>query len=101
MNQPETLRNKVLLSLQRALLGEVSAFLRGVTCSWDNNQIRILCLFDGEISDDDQESMDCIETEVMADFSDITVSLKSIRLDYPELLNSQTLTDWVYRRKEP
>jgi hypothetical protein len=89
-----------LLSLQRALLGEVSAFLRGVTYSWDDNQICILCLFDKKISDDDQDSMECVATEMLADFPDILINLKSVRLDYPEPLNSQTLTGWAYRRKE-
>jgi hypothetical protein len=96
-----SLRNKLFLSLQRALLGEVSASLRCVTCSWDENQIHILCFFDGEISDDDQESMHCVETEVMADFpAEVSVSLKSVRLDYPEPLNPHTLVGWVYKRKD-
>jgi hypothetical protein len=101
MNQSESLRKKILLSLQRALLGEISPFLRGVTCSWDDSQICILCIFDGQVSDDDQESMEGVETEVMADFPEISVNLNSVRLDYPEPLNPQFLTDWVYRRKEP
>lgn len=100
MTQNE-LRAEVLLSLQRALLGEIGLNVRGITCDWDTTSITIQCIFDGEISDDDQEAMEVACTEVMADFPpDVTVNRACKRLDAPEPLNSHTLTVWVYRRKE-
>jgi hypothetical protein len=100
MNKVELSRAAILLSLQRALLGEVSGSLRGVTCSWDQSKIVIRCLFDGEIADDDRESMECVATGVITDFSEQTIELEITRLDMPEPLNPQTLMDWVYRRRE-
>lgn len=94
------LRINVLLSLQRALLGEISPNIRGITCSWDTSIITIHCYFQAEISDDDRESMECVATEVIADFPEHRVILECKRLDMPASLNPYTLSAWVYRRKE-
>ncbi len=61
-------RQCVLLSVQRALLGEVPPALRGVTLGWDDSLIYLRCYFDGPISEEDHESMELVATEVMADF---------------------------------
>jgi len=95
-----TLRISVLLSLQGALLGEINSKIRGITCGWDLRIITMNCFFDGDIDDDDRESMECVATEVMADFYDHEVSVECIRLDVPKPLNPHTLLAWVYRRKE-
>src|SRR5262249_15827690 len=73
-------RIHVLLSVQRALLGEVPPALRGVTVGWDASSINIVCYFDGEISEEDQASMSCVETEVIADsFPEYDVRLECVR----------------------
>lgn len=100
MNESQIIRPRVLLSIQRALLGEVSAFLRGVTCSWDESTINIKCYFDGEPSENDQESMECVASEVMADFPEHDVQINTIRLDKPQSLKDQSLMAWAYLRKE-
>lgn len=94
------LRIRVLLSLQTALLDEITPNIRGITCGWSNYLITINCYFDGEISEDDRESMECVATEVIANFSQHKISISSKRLDIPEPLNPYTLSEWVYRRKE-
>lgn len=95
------LRIHLLLSLQVALLGEITPNIRGITCGWKDYDITIHCYFQGEINDDDEEAMFCVETEVIADFTEeYKVNLKCIRLDLPKSLNSYTLSAWVYRRKE-
>ncbi len=94
------LRVRVLLSLQRALLGEVTPNLRGVTCSWDQSLIRISALFDGKVSEENRESMECVATEVMSDFPDFQVILECQRLDVPEPLSSHALMAWAYSRRE-
>lgn len=99
MNQFE-LRQNVLLSLQRALLSYVPCSLRGVTCKWDDRTIVIKCYFDGKITDEDHESMECVATEVMSDFAEHDVSIECIRCDAPMSLNDFSLMAWVYRRKE-
>ena len=98
------LRRTVLLSLQTALLGEVPPNLRGVTCDWDasTSALVIRCIFDGKILEEDRESMECVETEVIADFpEDYQVRLECIRRDAPQLLQTDMLLEWVYQRREP
>ncbi|AFZ26565.1 hypothetical protein Cylst_4485 [Cylindrospermum stagnale PCC 7417] len=94
------LRNQVLLSLQRALLGEITSNVRGITCSWDTSKITIVCYLQGDISEYIEESMECVATEVMADFPEHEVGIECKKLDEPESLNPYTLSAWVYRRKE-
>lgn len=94
------LRIRVLLSLQAALLNNISANIRGITCRWSTSEITIHCYFQGEISDDDRESMECVATEVIADFPEHKISIECKRLDLPEPLNPHTLSAWVYRRRE-
>lgn len=94
------LRVSILLSLQRALLGEITPSLRGVTVGWDSSEIIIHCFFDGEISYENRESMEVVATEVMADFPEHKVSVQCFRKDTPESLNSYALKAWVYHRHE-
>ncbi|MBC8223499.1 hypothetical protein H8E65_02850 [Candidatus Bathyarchaeota archaeon] len=97
------LRLDVILSLHRALLGEISTPLRGVTVGWshENREITVHALFDGEISEADRASMDMVETEMMADFpANFDVNVTCFRIDAPENLNEYTLQEWAYRRRE-
>jgi hypothetical protein len=95
------LRIRVLLSLQRALLGEIPPSLRGVTVGWDSSEIIIHCFFDGEISEDDHESMEVVATEVLASFHQThKVFVKCFRKDAPENLNQYALEAWAYHRRE-
>jgi hypothetical protein len=94
------LRTQVLLSLQCALLGEITPNIRGITCSWDTSKITIVCYLQDDISEDIEESMECVATEVMADFPEHQVEIECKKLDEPEPLNPYTLSAWVYRRKE-
>ncbi|MCL1471629.1 scaffold protein involved in DNA repair [Argonema antarcticum] len=96
--QTVEMRNSVILSVQRALLGEVSPALRGVTVGWDENSIAILCYYDRKISPEDREAMSCVETEVMADFPDLQMDLDVIQCDVPQEM--KLLDVWVYRRSE-
>lgn len=93
-------RISVLLSLQRALLGNVPMSLRGVSVNYDDpKKVVIEWFFDGEISEEDQETADDFHTEVIADFDeDVKVTLEVKRVDYPERIDPQG--QWVYYRKE-
>ncbi len=87
------------LSIQRALLGEVSGRLRAVIFSVSELFLNIRFYFDGEIGEDDFESASCVETEVLADYEENwTVIVKCLRL-----YASETILDdgvWVFRRRE-
>jgi len=96
----QSLRPELLLSLQRALLAEIPPSLRGVTCGLDTSKIVIHCFFEGMILEEDSESMERVATEVIADFPEHEVLIECIRKDAPKPLQSGSLQDWVYWRRE-
>jgi hypothetical protein len=99
MNDDDMCRQKIVLSVQRALLGEVTPNLRGVAADWNGTEIRVVCYYHGLISDDDREEMSCVHTEVATDFIDIApVHFVLERLDMPTKLNG--FRAWVFLRKE-
>jgi len=90
----------VLLSLQRALLGEVTPNLRVVTVTYDLESIHFDAFFDGPIGDEEREGMSLVETEVLAEFpATHKITHGVIRLDAPAPLPKDRI--WVYYRKEP
>lgn len=90
----------VLLSLQRALLGEVSPNLRAVTVHFTDASIHFEAFYDGEPHEEDRESMLLVETEVMAEFpSSHAVTHAVSRLDAPALIPKDSI--WAYYRREP
>lgn len=97
-----TLENAIVmarLSIQRALLGEVSGRLRAVVFSVSDLFLNIRFYFDGEIDEDDFESASCVETEVLADYEeDWTIVVKCLRLDASEPILDDGV--WVFRRRE-
>lgn len=88
------------LSLQRALLGNVTPNIRAVITELSGKNISLLFYFEGEVDDDDEELASVIETEIIADFDDdFTVDTIVQRLDYPQRIkNTNGLL--VYLRKE-
>lgn len=99
MNSDEMYRQKIVLSLQRALLGSITPNLRGVAVDWNDTEIRVFCYYHGPITDDNREEMSCVHTEVATDFVDITpVHFVLERLDMPMPMNG--FRAWVFLRKE-
>ena len=99
MNQIE-LRTSVLLSIQAALLGEITPNIRGITCAWSESTITIHCLFENEITEEDEDSMDCVATDIIANFTEHTIDLQCITVNMSESLAQHGLSAWVYMRKE-
>ena len=92
-------RTDIMLSVQRALLGNVTSNLRGVAVDWDDRLIHLVCYYNGVISDDDRETMSCAHTEVVADFIDHKpVQMTLERLDTPNKMNG--FRAWAFLRKE-
>lgn len=88
------------LSIQRALLGEITPNIRCVTINIINKKIELSFFIDGKVTEDDQENISCIETEVIADFEDnfdIKTNIKRIDYPYPIVIEHGYC---VYRRKE-
>lgn len=87
------------LSIQRALLGEVSPQLRAVVFSIVGRDVDVRFYYDGLISEVDTESASCVETEMIADYEAAdTVTVRCIRLDFPEPIQDDGV--WVYQRRE-
>ena len=94
------LRRAVLLTTQVALLGEVSSSVRAIALEWSPNKIQLRVVFDGEIGEDDRESMECVGTEILASFPNHELNVECVRLDAPGPLNTLCLLAWAYMRKE-
>ena len=96
MNQRKLI---VLVTLQQALLGEVSDRLRAVTVSYDEKSIHFDCYYDGEVMDEDCEAMSYVETELIAAFPDThEITHKVHRKDFPESIPKDNA--WAFYRKE-
>ncbi|MFU0781148.1 MAG: N(4)-acetylcytidine amidohydrolase [Citrobacter braakii] len=94
------LNSYVRLSLQRALLGNVTSNIRAVTVELKNKNISLHFYFDGEPDDSDQESVSVVEAEVIADFDeDFAIEAIAMRLDYPQPIKNFN-GFLVYLRKE-
>jgi len=92
-------RADVLLSVQRALLGKITPSMRAVTAAYDDTSVKLTFYFDGPISDADEESASCAETEVMADMADpSSVSTTCKRIDRPAKIEDPG--PWVFARNE-
>jgi len=65
MNAVE-LRVRVLLTLQVALLGMVTANMRSVLVSWTDRDVRVRIVFDRAVLSEDVEVVSEIESEVIS-----------------------------------
>lgn len=94
-------RRYLLWSLQRALLGEVTPELRGVTARIEGREVFSRFLFDVEITPEISERVSDAETEVIADYGGFspvrfTAEFVPITADL-RLLDNEV---WAYRRYE-
>ena len=104
MSPPDPHQNKkieevdAILSLNRALWGEVFPSLRSARIDWTEDKIILYFYHDGEISEDDWDSAHCVGTEVIADFPYHKLEVNIERCDYPQ--RPPQIGELVYRRKE-
>lgn len=88
------------LSLQRALLGCVSANMRAVVFTLKGHCLNVRFYIGGEISGGDSELSSFIEAEVVADYcSECEVTAECLRVDYPAPIEDSGV--WVFQRQEP
>lgn len=95
-------RGSALLSMQRALWGEVTPDLRGVAVSWRGDEVRAVFLFDHPVGEQELDTVSCVETEVIADCDP---SETEFRAQYLPVADRRELPDggdwgWVYLRRE-
>jgi hypothetical protein len=94
------LRVRLLLSIQRALLGEVTPNIRAVTAQIDVQTIVLRWIIDGEISDSLRGDLSAVGTEVVADFATHQIAEEFIRCDASHVADEWYLDDIAYMRKE-
>jgi hypothetical protein len=92
-------RISAILSMNRALLGEVSPSLRAAKIKWNEEIAHLYFYYDGKISEEDYEAAECVATEIIADFPDHKFEIDITRWDYPKPI-PQEGGETVYRRKE-
>ncbi|PZD74004.1 hypothetical protein C1752_01738 [Acaryochloris thomasi RCC1774] len=109
MSDPKaSFRMSVLLSAQRALVGEVTSRMRQIGVEFSPAYIRFIIWYDGPIGEDEKNNFDAgVISQVVADFpdpehGDPLVGLKFIRCDAPTKIDYQGFDgDLVYGRSEP
>ncbi len=93
-------RVKAIVAMNRALCGEVSPPLRAARVKWDDEIFYLYFYYDGEISEEDNESAECAATEFIACYPEYRPIINIIRLDYPHPI-PQEEGETVYLRREP
>jgi len=81
-----------------ALLGEVTPSLRAATIQWSNEEVSLFFYYDGEVSEEDNESAECVATEVISDFSECALEIDILRWDFPKSIPQKG--ERVYHRRE-
>ena len=89
-------RVEVLLNAQRALVGEVFPNLNEVDISWDTKSINLKFFLSSSLTEEDEESISAIETELNSDFPDDKISHDCVVGDKR---NSQRGTVCIFARR--
>ncbi|AJC23273.1 hypothetical protein RO07_11765 [Pandoraea pulmonicola] len=95
-----TLRIRLLLAMQTALLGRIIPNIRAVSCGVVGGDIKIKVIFDGAVSDLGREMIDEVGSEVASHFEDANVDVECVRMDVPQKIRDKALDWYVYLRKE-
>lgn len=95
-----TKRDLIFLSVKAGMnLWGVSPSLRAISIGWDECSINIYFIYDKAISDDAEETSECIATQVLADFSFVKAfRTHHIQCDFPHPIPQ--FGQEVYRREE-
>ena len=93
------------LSAQEALLGTITPNIRRILIGMINMTIQFVVIFDGEISEDDEDNMSCVGTEIISDFSEfgdgeLLYKEQFISIPYPKIYEIPDNHFCVYARKE-
>ena len=88
----------IALSFLTALLGELTDDLWGVALSRSENEVLIVMYYGVEINEKIEERVDCMETEMLADFfPELRVKCKPVRVSNKEEMDP--LDFWILLRR--
>jgi hypothetical protein len=92
-------RKDILVYLQLCLVGAITSNVRAIFVDWDTTDVTVYFVFDGQISEEDQEIASCAHTEFISDLPDNFHDFRCIRIDLPNPI-PQLGRECVYKRKE-
>lgn len=101
MSQGSITADDVILSVQRALWGEVFWALRVITAEVSTSALNIWAYVDGPLSEEDEESLSSMCTEVLADFwhgDGFEFHFEVVRVDAPQPVLDTRIR--AYERRE-
>ena len=93
-------RGRAILSLNRALLGEVNPNFRAVTIGKENNELQVRFVFYEQPSEDELETIGCIGTETLAGLSEIDRGAEFWEVNNEGKIEMKPEEILVYRRKD-
>lgn len=95
----ENLRSEIVLSVTRALIGEVFPELVAISCKIASNTKFELCFFVApDLANSKAEDISCIETEVIADFpNDFEISHRIVVSNHARLSPGEF---WIFLRQQ-
>ena len=97
---------RIRTSAQEALLGTITPNIRQVFIGLTEKTVQFVVIFDGEISEDDEDNMSCVGTEIIADCGDLFAdgqflyNEQFLSIPYPERYVIPKDHFCVYARKE-
>lgn len=95
------LRPGMMLSVQRAFLGEITENIRCISVDGlYENDVHINIYIDGVASEELKEDMSCVETEVISDFPDVPVNIDIIESTENRQIDDIIKGEAVFWRKE-
>lgn len=95
------LRIRTLLSVQRALLGMVTADLRAVEVAIADRRIQGVFMYDGDLTEEHAEIVDEVETLVIADMEDdVLVEFEAVSVKAPAPVAFVRDTTYCFLRSE-
>lgn len=96
----ETLQSKVLLSIQRSLLGMIYPEIRAIAVGFEGiEKLTVIYYLDREPNEIDYENISCVTGEVCADI-DFKKTEELCILSKEPISKLKNLNAWVYARKE-
>lgn len=99
MNQND-IRIRVLLSIQRALLGMIYPSIRAISVGFEQlDKLKVIYYLDREPVDEDYESISELTTEIISDIEFKDVEELCI-FSHASISSLDGLNSWVYIRKE-
>ena len=96
-------KNRINLCIMYSLIDLAPKKMRGVTASIINRDLTIEIFFDSELSEEEEEEMECAHTEIVSDlyqeFVGMYLKLTVIPSDI-QLYDKRGNLGWFYLRKE-